>query len=103
MTSLYNQSRDIMDRFDFEKVQKVMSFLNWHWVSTGGGVPSIDQLKATALQLMDYAIQGYEESANKAHSYSTATGGFEATVAPYCGKARVTLLFYVDERSGFME
>jgi len=37
---------EIMDNFDFEKVHKVMTYLNWEWHHEG--VPEISKLKRTA-------------------------------------------------------
>ena len=60
---------DILDEFDFDKVHKVMEFLNWGW--TDGGrpleVPTVGQLRKRARYLMKSCI-------GKENTY-TATGG----------------------------
>lgn len=64
---------EIMDWFDFERVAKVMEFLNWKWVSAEDGVPSIGEIKKSARRLLKEAIK------NKT---SIATGGFKVTYIP---------------------
>lgn len=97
--NLLDQAQNIMDRFDFERVHKAMVALNWSW--RGEGVPSIDQLKATALQLMDYADLGYDCLIHKEFGYSTATGGFEARVETFTNAPpRLSLAFIVEHREG---
>jgi hypothetical protein len=36
---------DILDEFDFEKVKKVMDFLDWKWHAAEDGVPRIGELR----------------------------------------------------------
>ena len=45
----------ILDEFDFEKVRKVMTELDWQWQSEG--VPLISQLRARARYLLWDAIE----------------------------------------------
>ena len=56
---------DIMDSFDFNKVHKVMEFLDWQWRDEG--VPDEYSLKREARRLLRDAIE------NKT---SISTGGF---------------------------
>lgn len=58
---------EIMHVFDFEKVHKAMTALNWTW--RGEGVPDIPELKAQAIMLM-------REAWNR--KCSIGTGGFMA-------------------------
>ena len=99
--SLYSSINDVMERFDFDKVHKVMTFLNWTWATTTGGtVPSIDELKACAYQLLHLAVQSHEERGRPLTGSNVATGGFEAAVVVYdSGRAELCLLFYVDSKS----
>jgi hypothetical protein len=46
---------DIMDNFDFNRVQTAMEALDWRWASEG--VPSIKQLKETAVYLLKSAAE----------------------------------------------
>jgi hypothetical protein len=82
---------DILDNFDFIKVQTVMEALNWQW--TGEGVPSIDQLKekavyllkgAAKLRLEEYLDSYWEEG------IINGSGGFQATA--YCNEAKTQII-----------
>jgi len=69
--------KNIIDNFDFHKVNKVMTFLNWTWAGSSKS-PSISQLKVKATELLndicdDYYDNEYWEFA------SVGSGGFEAT------------------------
>tara|TARA_R110000868_G_scaffold407732_1_gene689470 strand:+ start:1289 stop:1705 length:417 start_codon:yes stop_codon:yes gene_type:complete len=84
---------EIMDNFDFIKVQTTMEALNWQWA--GEGVPSISSLRnksihllksAAELRLGDYLDEYWEEG------ITSATGGFQAIA--YCNenKTQITML-----------
>ena len=62
---------DIMDNFDFDCVHRVMEFLNWKWVfaKTSSGVPSIDEIRDFAFDLL---VRAAKEKTN------IASGGFKA-------------------------
>lgn len=59
---------EIMDNFDFGRVHKVMTSLQWEWRDEG--VPEVYQLRATARNMLKdaYSIKGF-----------SATGGFWAS------------------------
>ena len=100
MSKLQSKIPEIMDSFDFEQVHKVMTFLNWKW--GGLSVPTVEQLKSCAMELLDLAAYGYENSSHKSHGYSVATGGFVAEVETFSkADPKLTLTFYVDRRSSF--
>lgn len=64
----------VINNFDFERVYKAMKELHWHWAKgdgLGATVPSIDQMKATARQLLVNVVNSHEYSL-------TGTGGFWA-------------------------
>jgi len=66
-----NGIQEILDNFDFDKVQSVMQHLNWRW-SLGNNViqvPTVDELKDMAKQLLEDA---------DANSHNIGSGGFEA-------------------------
>jgi hypothetical protein len=67
---LNNQMDEIMDSFDFDKVNKMMCAVNWKWATTEDGVPSKYELRKEARRLMRCAINGED----------CATGGFRAWV-----------------------
>jgi len=104
MSTLREQLPQIMDRFDFARVQRAMVALNWRWATVrDGGTPDIERLKSTAYQLLDYAITGFEglDAEGRKYGYSTATGGFEARVESFSkAEPRLELLFYVEHREG---
>ena len=61
------QIDEIMDWFDFDKVHKVMTLLNWEWSKTNG-VPAVGDMRA--------AVRGHLKEAAKQGFCST--GGFSA-------------------------
>ena len=68
---------EIMEHFDFEKVHKVMSFLDWEW-DIGDGeqtVPSTYRLMKQAKQMLKYITQ-YDDK----EYHEMATGGFRAVL-----------------------
>jgi hypothetical protein len=82
---------DIMDNFDFIKVQNVMFALDWKWA--GIGVPTLDQLINEARQLLktsaelrlgDYLGEYWEEG------IISATGGFQSTA--YCDENKTKII-----------
>ena len=86
---------EIMDEFDFQNVQNVMEFLGWTWVTTGGRVPSVEQLKACARHQLEIAL------AKKA---SHSTGGFEANYREFVDKGIIlTLSFILEESEAYFQ
>jgi hypothetical protein len=69
---------DIMDEFDFYKVQEVMEYLNWRWA---GEYVTIDMLKETAKRLLreaaDLRLGDYKDT-HWEQGVICATGGFQA-------------------------
>jgi hypothetical protein len=78
---------DILDEFDFDRVHKVMEFLDWGW--TDGSrpleVPTIGQLRKRARTLLRSLI-GKEDN-------GTATGGFWVTKKTFDGEPFYRLQF----------
>ena len=70
---LIDQSYEIIERFDFEKVHAYMQLTDWKWCTSNGDmeVPSIEELKSTAEGLLNKLVW---EDKNK----FVATGGFHA-------------------------
>lgn len=87
----YNKSKEqlineVLDNFDFEKVHKVMTFLNWRWISLSEGtseVPSIAKLVRSAQQYLSMAYDGLSKIDHKESEYMTGSGGFEAWARRY--------------------
>ena len=63
-----NQIEELINNFDFVKVQKIMKFLNWTWFPRND-VPSLDELKKEANSLL-------KEAMNQSYC-DISTGGFE--------------------------
>ena len=66
----------IINNFDFNKVRKVMIFLNWTWCGSVKA-PSISELKNTALKLLTN-VENSKYRGYICHS----TGGFNASKVP---------------------
>lgn len=79
---------DIIDEFDFSKVQKVMEALDWTWHDSDG-VPTLGQLRKRARYLMKNCI-GHD-------TYVTATGGFHVRKETFDGLPFYQLQFVVTE------
>ena len=77
---------ETMNYFDFEKVHKVMEFLNWGWWHDENAehnkvkVPSIEEIRRKAFELLcevaEYADNLDEEMTDRV----IGTGGFEAKI-----------------------
>ena len=87
---------DILNEFDFHKVQKAMAALNWTWRGSED-IPTIKELRKTASYLLDYAKTAISEIPD----YTTATGGFEVTRRLYPGNASryYSLKFVIAEQN----
>ena len=75
---------EILDEFDFEKVHKVMEFLDWKW---GGGVPTIGGMRKVARNLLKEAAEG--------EVVAIGTGGFQVRKHVGDGTIYLTLEFVV--------
>ncbi len=68
--------KSIMREFDFYRVHKVMSAMDWKWVDDTGpadmSIPTTDRLKKCAQDLL---LRAYNEKSKK---WSIGTGGFMA-------------------------
>jgi len=74
MKELHQKSIDeIMECFDFAKVESVMISISWGWYDgTGISIPSINDLKGLALRLLTDCAEA------KHNNYYTGTGGLWA-------------------------
>jgi hypothetical protein len=71
---------EVLAHFDFEKVHKVMTYLNWKWFDKAS-VPSISDLKESAEHHLYSAIEQALSPNNTDHhevGWMSASGGFEA-------------------------
>ena len=95
--TLDQQINDIMNRFNFARVLTVMHAINWTW---RGEVVDLNDLKSTAMQMMDDAVRSYH--ANAGSWVSVGTGGFTARVEDQKGSPRVSLAFSVESVDAYM-
>lgn len=68
------QVEDLMDEFDFDKVKKVMDFLEWKYHDSVDKEVSIGELRRMARYLLEIAY-----FAKPSPEYTTGSGGFEVT------------------------
>jgi len=68
----------IIENFDFEKAEKVMIALGWHWSTFDGTCyrPNVEQMKLMATDLLNGAASGLIASGE--NSYYNRSGGFDA-------------------------
>jgi hypothetical protein len=83
--AIQEQIDEIMDSFDFEKVQKIMEALNWEW--NDEGVPDIYSLRTSARKHLKAAaeIKG-----------TSGSGGFTAHYTESKEWVRLELYFGLD-------
>jgi len=78
------QLDEIMDNFDFHKVQRVMVFLEWEYSGEGANyIPEESELRRRARKLLNQCIE---------LNTTISTGGFEAI-----GTDDIKLSFVVEE------
>ena len=68
----YEIIMDCLDEFDFDRVHKVMTFLDWKY-SDDKAVPSVETLRKNARKYLKMVA---EEALNSKSTYITGTGGF---------------------------
>jgi len=75
---LEHMIKEIMDEFDFDRVERAMEALNWRW---RGEVPTLYDLRETAERLLRGAAEsrlGRFKDAHHEIPIINATGGFKA-------------------------
>jgi hypothetical protein len=72
---------DIMDNFNFKKVQSVMKFLNWRWSSAEDGVPTVMEIRKEARKLLVEVCKLCleQQNINSDTRVVVGTGGLRAT------------------------
>ena len=81
--------RDIIDEFDFDKVERAMEALNWKW---RGETPTLYDLREEALRLLRGAAKSRLGDFKDTHhdvAIINATGGFEARA--YCNENKTKI------------
>ena len=79
----------IIENFDFDKVNKYMTEVDWQW--HGEGVPTVDELKRTAVRLLVDAVD------DKTEFTSLGTGGFRAYKFPW----GLEIVFTLERKGSF--
>lgn len=69
-----------IDDFDFEKVSKVMQFLNWQWATTKG-VPTQEDMSEMVRSLSESAYERLNSTGEE--MYRASSGGFVVEVSVY--------------------
>jgi len=82
--AIQEQIDEIMDSFDFQKVHKIMEFLNWEWYE---GVPDIYSLRTAARKHLKQAAEVKGAS---------GSGGFTANYIEHKSWVRLELYFGLD-------
>ena len=82
----YEDLMDVLDTIEFQKIHKVMEYLDWWWVSDGGEkmdsrVPEIYDLRKTARRLLTEACN--KALNNESGQYTVSSGGFRAEAKLY--------------------
>lgn len=82
----YEDLMDILDAIEFQKIHKVMHYLDWWWVNAEGEkidseVPDVHTLRKKARSLLTEACN--QALNNEGGEYMTATGGFRAEAKRY--------------------
>lgn len=69
----------VIDHFDFCRVHKVMTLLDWKWANADGSssVPSVLRMKGSVRRLMRLAMKHWEPGTE-----GTASGGFQVRFDP---------------------
>jgi len=89
---IYDASNEVLDNFDFDKVLKVMEFLDWKWQ---GKIPEKVELIQTARKLL---IETMEMLFDKSEEITAiSTGGFQAEAWLEDGKPVCSLKFIIEE------
>ena len=85
---------EVLDNFDFERVEKVMQLLNWTWGSgTNAEVPDIARLRTQARKLLQDCFENRPKGREEI-DWSSSTGGFVAQSITYDDEDfRLSLVF----------
>jgi hypothetical protein len=83
---------EIMEEFDFVKVERIMFHLNWKWGGSDYRIPNIDELREAAERLLRGAAESRLGAYIDEHhevGIISATGGFKATA--WCNEAKTEI------------
>ena len=68
---------DIINNFDFARVQRTMKFLKWTWWPKG--IPTLDDIRFGARERLESVIKNCLLDANPDEEYFVSSGGLKAT------------------------
>ena len=71
----YDSIMDCLDEFDFERVHKVMKYLNWTWADIGS-VPEVSDMRKHCRKYLQNVVVGTLERKDTGGEYIEACGGF---------------------------
>ncbi len=82
----YEDLMDVLDSIEFQKIHKVMNYLDWWWVNGAGEkmdseVPDVHTLRKHARSLLTEACK--QALNNESGEYITGSGGFRAEAKRY--------------------
>lgn len=97
---LYRDINDIMTRFDFAQVAKVMEFMNWTWAGSSN-TPTVEEIQSTALMLLDGCVTNFVKEGYPSCGAYYATGGLAATVTTFGDVPELKLVFKVEEQHSY--
>lgn len=85
---------DIMDEFDFNRVETVMEFMDWKWAGDNGlEYVTVDMLKKTAKRLLKEAAElrlGNYKDEHWEQGIICGTGGFQAMA--FCDEDKTKII-----------
>jgi hypothetical protein len=68
---------DIMNNFEYEKIQKAMTCLEWIWYPNG--IPTVDDVRIAARERLESVIKNCLLYASPEEEYFVSSGGLKAT------------------------
>ena len=81
------QINEIMDNFDFNKVAKVMDFLDWKWYLKEYRVPAEPEIRKKVRQ---HLTKAFEYGQGQGRKYTLCTGGFVCSYDPEYSELSLT-------------
>jgi hypothetical protein len=97
-TQNYKAIVEVVDNVDWDKVKRVMKFLDWQWHTVG--VPKKKELKAQALRRAVEAVQFVIDGGK---GYRTSSGGISVEAIPFDdGSIRLDVSFVLSDWSNVM-
>jgi hypothetical protein len=87
--------KEILEEFDFGKVQDVMTYLDWKWWDE---VPTMGKLVVRASEILDEAYSGCESLKEE---FTISMGGFHAEALYIEGRVKLSLKFVLTEWNNY--